>query len=134
MSVGSVTNSTGASINVVDAANKTLDKTAFLKLLVTELRNQDPMNPMDDKDFIAQLAQFSALEQMQLLNTGFESLDKSGQAAQAFALIGRTIEYADPNSDTPIRGVVDKVTFAGGQPKLNIGKMVVDLSSVVTVY
>jgi len=134
MSVSSVTNSTSASTNVADVANKTLDKTAFLKLLVTELRNQDPMNPMDDKDFIAQLAQFSALEQMQLLNAGFESLDKSGQATQAFALIGRTVEYADPNSDTPVRGVVDKVTFVGGQPKLNIGKLIIDLSDVVTVY
>lgn len=134
MSVSSVTNSTLASTNMASVANNTLDKMAFLKLLVTELRNQDPMNPMDDKDFIAQLAQFSSLEQMQLLNSGFESLDKSGRATEAFALIGRTVEYADPNSDTPIKGVVDKVTFEQGQPKLNINKLTIDLADVVTVY
>jgi flagellar basal-body rod modification protein FlgD len=134
MSVSSVTNSTVASTSVASVANNTLDKMAFLRLLVTELQNQDPMNPMDDKDFIAQLAQFSSLEQMQSLNAGFESFDKSGQATQAFALIGRTVEYADPNYDIPIRGVVDKVTFEYGVPRLNIGTVTIDLSDVVAVY
>lgn len=46
-----------------------LDKDAFLRLLTTQLANQDPLNPMEDKEFIAQLAQFSSLEQMQTLNT-----------------------------------------------------------------
>ena len=45
-----------------------LDKDAFLRLLTTQLSNQDPLNPMEDREFIAQLAQFSSLEQMQTLN------------------------------------------------------------------
>jgi len=50
-----------------------LDKDAFLKLLVTQMQNQDPLSPMEDREFIAQMAQFSSLEQMQNLNDTFKS-------------------------------------------------------------
>ncbi len=54
-----------------DKRKNDLDKDAFLRLLTTQLANQDPLNPMEDKEFIAQLAQFSSLEQMQNLNKAF---------------------------------------------------------------
>lgn len=62
-----------------------LDRAAFLNLLITQLRHQDPLNPMDDRDFIAQMAQFSALEQMMNLNATFER-------TQAFGMIGKIID------------------------------------------
>jgi flagellar basal-body rod modification protein FlgD len=62
-----------------------LDRSAFLNLLITQLRHQDPLNPMDDRDFIAQMAQFSTLEQMMNLNNTFER-------TQAFGMIGKIID------------------------------------------
>lgn len=62
-----------------------LDRSAFLNLLITQLRHQDPLNPMDDRDFIAQMAQFSTLEQMMNLNNTFER-------TQAFGMIGKVID------------------------------------------
>jgi flagellar basal-body rod modification protein FlgD len=62
------------------AKNDVLGKDAFLKLLVVQLQNQDPLNPLDDKEFIAQLAQFSSLEQMTNISEGISSLtDKTAQ-------------------------------------------------------
>ncbi|HHV38141.1 MAG TPA: flagellar hook capping protein [Tepidimicrobium sp.] len=61
---------------IVSKANKDLDKDMFLRLLTTQLANQDPLNPIEDKEFIAQLAQFNSLEQMQNLNRSMESLGK----------------------------------------------------------
>ena len=62
------------------AKNDVLGKDAFLKLLVTQLQNQDPLNPLDDKEFIAQLAQFSSLEQMTNISSGITSLtEKTAQ-------------------------------------------------------
>ncbi|MCK9525323.1 MAG: hypothetical protein M0R49_05290, partial [Limnochordia bacterium] len=73
-----------------------LGKDQFLQLLITQLKYQDPMSPVDDKEFIAQLAQFSSLEQMQALNTnmsdmmlGQQKLTALGQATQ---MIGQHVE------------------------------------------
>jgi flagellar basal-body rod modification protein FlgD len=73
-----------------------LGKDDFLKILITQLQNQDPSNPMDDREFIAQMAQFSSLEQMTNMNQAiqkFVSLQSSQSLVQHSELIGKKIQW-----------------------------------------
>jgi flagellar basal-body rod modification protein FlgD len=78
-----VVNSASTSYKVYEPTNNTkkasseLNKDTFLKLLVTQMQNQDPLNPMEDREFISQMAQFSSLEQMQQLNTSMTASQTS---------------------------------------------------------
>lgn len=81
------------------AANKAMDKDAFLKLFVAQLKHQDPLNPMTDKEALGQLAQFSQLEQLTNLNTAIAKLAtdiKVANTTQASSLIGKNV-LADGN-------------------------------------
>lgn len=87
---------------LTNAANSTrevkniLGKDDFLKLLITQLKFQDPLNPMEDKEFISQMANFSALEQMTNLNKSFEtflSIVQNDSLLKYSELIGKTVEY-----------------------------------------
>ena len=79
-----------------DQTSKTgVDYQSFLKLLVAEMKNQDPTNPMDSTQYVAQLAAFSQVEQSVQINTKLDQLLQSSTLAQADALIGRTITSAD---------------------------------------
>ena len=122
-----------------------LDRNSFLKLLIAQLQNQDPMKPMEDKEFISQLAQFSSLEQMQNLSqdfskfsgdfsAGFLAFSRNQAASQAFGMIGHKVQYLDTKTGEKVEGIVSSVGFAAGGPKLNIGETQVDLGNVVTVY
>ncbi|MDR7444880.1 MAG: flagellar hook assembly protein FlgD [Armatimonadota bacterium] len=82
-----------------------LGKDDFLRLLVTQLRNQNPLKPMDDREFIAQLAQFSALEQMHNVSQAVQELRWRQEAATAVQLVGRRVTVQKPDG-TAEEGVV----------------------------
>jgi flagellar basal-body rod modification protein FlgD len=107
-----------------------LGKNDFLNLLVTQLRYQDPLEPVDDKEFIAQLAQFSALEQMQNLNTTFSS-------AKAFSLLGKRITANTSNDDTKatrlVEGIVSSVRMSEGKVLLVVNGEDVPIEDVINV-
>ena len=109
-----------------------LDKNAFLKLLITELRNQDPLSPTDDKEFIAQLAQFSSLEQMQQVNKAMEAFVSNQVAFQAAGLLGRTVS-ATASDGSAISGKVDSVRFEKGTPILKVGDAEVPLENIMSI-
>jgi flagellar basal-body rod modification protein FlgD len=112
-----------APIPVEDLPKKTdngsMGKDQFLKLFVAQLQHQDPMNPMNDSEFMAQMASFSTLEQITNLTAANEALVAHQSNSSAVGLIGRTVSYVDEN-DQIHTGKVDKVTTAGGKPLLTV--------------
>ena len=107
-----------------------LGRDAFLKILVSQLQNQDPLSPMEDRDFVAQMAQFSTLEQMQNLNMG-------NNFGQATALIGKNI-LAGTNdaSGMPqtLEGVVTSVFAREGVTYLEVGGYSVPYDQKIVVF
>ncbi|MBU9714549.1 flagellar hook assembly protein FlgD [Evansella tamaricis] len=107
-----------------------LDKDAFLRILITQLQNQDPLNPMEDKEFIAQMAQFTALEQMTNMNTNLQKFIDQQQQSHFIShseLIGKEVswEREKMGDDGVLRkekmeGVVTTVKFKNGLAELLI--------------
>lgn len=85
-----------SSPTAADATSKTaVDYQSFLRLLVAEMKNQDPTNPMDSTQYVAQLASFSQVEQSVQINTKLDQLLQASTLSQAGSLIGRTVTSAD---------------------------------------
>ena len=112
-------------------ASQQLGKDDFLKLLITQLSNQDPTNPMEDTQFIAQMAQFSSLEQMTNMNESFNKMAAMINSSQAAATIGRTVDI--DIGYTTARGVVEATTM-GSQPQVMVNGMYYDLDKIKAVY
>ncbi|MCL1865173.1 MAG: hypothetical protein FWF73_05110 [Spirochaetes bacterium] len=110
-----------------------LGKDSFLKLLVTELRHQDPTRPMEDKEFIAQMAQFSSLEQITNLNKEMKNLVQSSKSAEAYSILGRDIEAYDPKQQKTIIGTVNSVFYKGDEIMISVGKDQISMADIHSV-
>lgn len=102
----------------------------FLKILLTQLTYQDPLKPMDNQQFMAQMAQFTSLEQTQQLNGKIDTLITNQAALQSVGLIGRTVDVLTNGST--LTGTVSSLSLSGTSPLLSVrtaaGALLSDIS------
>jgi flagellar basal-body rod modification protein FlgD len=121
--------------NPVTAANtpqSTLTQNDFLKLLVAQMSAQDPLNPVSNTDFAAQMAQFSALQTSQATQSDISSLQGIQMVQQANGLIGRTVTLQAQDGTTP-SGQVTGVQMVSGVPKILVNGSLYDMSQVLGI-
>lgn len=101
MNVTSATDSTSkSSSTTTTTASNSVDYNTFLQLLVAEMKNQDPTNPMDTSQYMSQFAQLSTVEQAMQTNTKLDALLSSQSLSQANGLIGKTVSFTDSTGAT----------------------------------
>lgn len=111
-----------------------MGKDAFLKLLVTELRHQDPTQPMQDREFISQMATFSSLEQMTNINTAIQSLYRSSRSAEAYGLLGKRVQGFDNVTGKLIDGTVSRLFYKDNQVRLVVGNRDLGIEDIQSVF
>ncbi|MBO7747892.1 flagellar hook capping protein [Paenibacillus sp. MWE-103] len=126
------------SSNVQKAANKPADeslgKDDFLKILVTQLQNQDPMQPLQDKDFIAQMAQFTSVEQLVNMADQLSALRQN--LGMASSMIGKNVEwydYSDTGEMIPKNGIVDSIVIKDHAQYARVGDADISLDDIVSI-
>jgi len=105
---------------------QTLGQSDFLKLLVTQMTSQDPLNPESGTDFVAQLAQFSSLSASQSMEGGISTL-------QANDLLGRTVTVTSTDTNLPTTGTVSAVQIQGGTPQIVVNGQSYTLSEISAI-
>ena len=128
--------------NAVNNYNKTLvvegrktsnqlGKDDFLKLLITQLQNQDPTSPMENTEFISQMAQFSSLEQMTNMSSSFAKMASFINSSEAAATLGKTVELNI--GDATVQGIVEGAT-RGENPQILVNGMYYSMDKIKAVY
>jgi flagellar basal-body rod modification protein FlgD len=111
-----------------------MGKESFLKLLVTQLQHQDPTKPMEDKQFIAQMAQFSSLEQMTNMNKEMGKLLSSFKSNEAYSILGKRVDAFDPVKKLAVTGIASSIKFVDNQPKILVGNTLINPADISSVY
>ena len=123
-----------AEVSAIQSASSI--QTDYMKLLVVQLQNQNPLEPMDNNQMASQLAQLSQLGQTEQLNTKFAEALTTSQKSYASSLVGKEISYAyaDDAGDTQLAsGTVAGVITQGDNINLLVGEYTIGLSDVLTV-
>jgi flagellar basal-body rod modification protein FlgD len=112
--------------------SKTLDQIDFLRLLVAQMTQQDPLNPKSDLEMIPQMVSFTELEQSKSMQSDIAQLRVEQQMLHASSLLGRTVEVQD-ESKARTTGQVTAVHMEEGTPKLVVNGMMFELSQLVSI-
>ena len=118
-------------LNGTRQPQQSLGKDDFLKLLITQLSYQDPTSPMEDKEFIAQMAQFSTLEQMTSMASDFSKLTSMLMGNEASTALGKNVELYE--GERAVQGIVQAVT-RGEIPQVLVNGNFYNWDQVVRVY
>ena len=110
-----------------------LGKDDFLKLMLTELKFQDPMNTKSDKEFIAQLAQFSSLEQTTKLADTMGVNAQFNQLAQMSSLVGKSVVINDPDTSQTATGPITEARLVDGKVQIGFNGKMYDTSVIVAI-
>ena len=129
MTIAQATSPTGGKTS--QTGTNALGSDAFLKLLVAQLKYQDPSKPVDSTALMGQTAQFQMVDKLQQLSDQNTQLISEQQANSAIALVGRTVTYTQ--GDQTLTGVVGSVKLTAGGPMLAIGSAQVQLSAVTEI-
>jgi len=125
--------SSGSSAGAMGTALKStnLGSDQFLRLLITQLQNQDPLSPLSNEDFLSQLAQFQSLEETMETAVNTKNLLLGQQLAAASNLIGKSVVAVQDGEQ--VAGCVDKVVITNGEVRLVVGGVEVSLSEISEV-
>jgi flagellar basal-body rod modification protein FlgD len=111
---------------------RTLNQDDFLKLVVAQMTAQDPLNPQKDSDFVAQMTQFTTLEQTKTMQSDISELRAQQQFLQANATLGRVVTLEDGNGAVTT-GVVSSIQVEAGTPKLVVNGQAHDMTELVSI-
>ncbi len=110
-----------------------LSEQDFLQVLVAQLRNQNPLEPSGDSDFMSQIAQFEQLASLNKLNDTLSALTGLSLLGQASGLLGREVEAVVNASSEPYVGIVQSVQLTDGEAMLLVGELLIPVSAVRAV-
>jgi len=152
MSSVSALSSSSTSSVLSSAGESALGKDDFMMLLVTELINQNPLDPMDNKEFVSQMAQFSTLEQMTNMSSSIDTMTASNISAMKsmqISMIGKNVtatidnplydeETAEENPDIlekiDVEGVIDRIKFVNSLPVAVVGDYDVNMEDITASW
>lgn len=130
---GSSSTSSSTNSSSKSSSTTTLGKDAFLQLLVTQMKNQDPLSPTDNTQYIAELAQFSSLEQMQNLNTTTSTISQEQRVLEGSSLVGKTVTATNTSTSETVTGTVSNVKFSSSGATVCVNGTDYSLSNVSLV-